>query len=313
VSSDGQARMAKPSHIATEEAGAETRDSALAASDAEEVSCAGIEAFVSRPEYSIRRTRAAHCRFDMHAHAAFSVTVLLAGRMQARIGERELALRAGEVAFTGIGQMHEAEADEVDFVSIRIHPALINELAAEIGLTRVTAEIVFRASRTSDETIAAVARIVAGEMSEGKPGHEIMLDALVRQLFIHLLRSHLTVRKSAQIELSRVGPVDRRLRRALEFMHDNYERELALEEIAASAYLSEFHFARLFKQVTGATPHVYLANLRIEKARRLLADTAHPIIEVAAMVGYQSQSHFTKIFKAITGLTPRAYRESSKQ
>ena len=60
--------------------------------------------------------------------------------------------------------------------------------------------------------------------------------------------------------------------------------------------------------MTGATPHVYLANLRIEKARRLLTETAHPIIEIAAMVGYQSQSHFTKIFKAITGLTPRAYR-----
>ena len=305
--------MAEPSHITIEEAGAETRDSASAESDAAEVSCAGIQAFVSRPEYSARRTRAVRCRFDMHAHAAFSVTVLFAGRMQARIGEHEFALRAGDVAFTGIGQMHEAEADEVDFVSIRIHPALINELAAEMGLTRATAEIVFRASRASDETIAAVARIVAGEMSEGKPGHEIMLDALVRQLAIHLLRSHLTVRKSAQIEMSRVGPVDRRLRRALEFMHDNYGRELALEEIAASAYLSEYHFARLFKQITGATPHVYLANLRIEKARRLLIETTFPVIEIAAMVGYQSQSHFTKIFKSVTGVTPRAYRDSSRR
>ena len=152
----------------------------------------------------------------------------------------------------------------------------------------------------------------AAEVTDEKPGHEIMLDALVRQLAIHLLRLHLTVRKSAQIELSRVGPVDRRLRRALEFMHDNYGRELALEEIAASAYLSEYHFARLFKQITGATPHVYLANLRIEKARRLLVETTLPVIEIAAMVGYQSQSHFTKIFKSVTGITPRAYRDSSR-
>jgi AraC family transcriptional regulator len=121
------------------------------------------------------------------------------------------------------------------------------------------------------------------------------------------------VRKSAQIELSRVGPVDRRLRRAIEFMHDNYGRELALEEIAAAAYLSEYHFARLFKQITGATPHVYLANLRIEKARRLLIETTLPIIEIAAMVGYQSQSHFSKIFKSVTGITPRAYRDSNRR
>jgi len=295
--------MYETSHMAMQEA----------ESDAAEASCAEIQAFVSRPEFSVRRTATAHCRFEAHAHAAFTVTALLAGRMQACIGENEFTLTAGDAAFTGSGQLHAAEAYEVDFVSIRIHPALINELAAEMGLTRATAEIVFRVSHTMDEPLMEIARIIAGEVTAEKPGHEIMLDALVRQLAIHLLRSHLTVRKSAQIELSRVGPVDRRLRRALEFMHDNYGRELALEEIAASAYLSEYHFARLFKQITGATPHVYLANLRIEKARRLLVETTLPVIEIAAMVGYQSQSHFTKIFKSVTGITPRAYRDSSRR
>ena len=268
---------------------------------------------MSRPEFSVRRTLTSHCRFDAHAHTGYTVTALLAGRMQACVGDSEFALAAGDVAFTGVGQLHAAEADDVDFVSVRIQPALINQLAAEMGLTRAAAEIVFRANHTTDETVAAIARRIAFEASDERPGHQLMLDALVRQLAIHLLRSHLTVRKSAQIELSRVGPVDRRLRRALEFMHDNYARELALEEIAAAAYLSEYHFARLFKQVTGATPHVYLSNLRMEKARRLLVETAHPIIEVAAMVGYQSQSHFTKIFKSVAGVTPRAYRESSRR
>jgi AraC family transcriptional regulator len=305
--------MYESSHSAAEEAEMEALAPPTSESDAAEASCAEIQAFVSRPEFSVRRTATAHCRFEAHAHATFTVTVLLAGRMRACIGENEFTLTAGDVAFTGIGQLHAAEADEVDFVSIRIHPALINTLVAEMGLTRATAEIVFRVSHAMDETLLKIARIIAGEVTDEKPGHEIMLDALVRQLAIHLLRSHLTVRKSAQIELSRVGPVDRRLRRALEFMHDNYGRELALEEIAASAYLSEYHFARLFKQITGVTPHVYLANLRIEKARRLLVETSLPVIEIAAMVGYQSQSHFTKIFKSVTGITPRAYRDSSRR
>jgi AraC family transcriptional regulator len=150
-------------------------------------------------------------------------------------------------------------------------------------------------------------------MADEKPGYGAMLDALVRQMAIHLVRLHLTVRKSARIELSRAGPVDRRLRRAIEFMHDNFGRELAVEEIASAAYMSEYHFARLFKQITGQTPHSYLANLRIERARRLLADTRLAISEIAATVGYQSQSHFTKVFKSITGVTPRAFRESSRQ
>jgi AraC family transcriptional regulator len=149
-------------------------------------------------------------------------------------------------------------------------------------------------------------------MENKGPGFREMLDALLRQLVIYLLRTHFTMRKPARIELSRAGPVDRRLRRAIEFMHDNYSRELMLDEIASAAYLSEYHFARLFKQITGVTPHVYLANLRLERARKLLVDTQYPISEIAAMVGYQSQSHFTKIFKSVTGMTPRVFRDATR-
>jgi AraC family transcriptional regulator len=101
------------------------------------------------------------------------------------------------------------------------------------------------------------------------------------------------------------------LRRAIEFMHDNCGRELSLSEIARAAYLSAFHFARLFKKITGLTPHAYLAGLRIEKARRLLAETDLQITEVGARVGYAGQSHFTKIFREATGLTPKAFRDAT--
>ena len=272
-----------------------------------------IQAFISRPEFSVRRSAVRQCRFEPHSHASYSVTAVLAGSMRVHLGGGEALLMPGMVAFTGIGESHSAEADDVDFVSIRISPALVNMLAAEIELIRAAAEIVFRSAYTTDDGLLATVRQIASELLDAKPGYETMIEALVRQMSVQLLRTHLTVRKSAQIELSRAGPVDRRLRRAIEFMHDNYGRELALEEIAAAAYVSEYHFARLFKQITGTTPHVYLANIRIEKARRMLVETALPIIEVAAMVGYQSQSHFTKIFKSVTGLTPRAYRESSQR
>jgi AraC family transcriptional regulator len=271
-----------------------------------------MHAFLSRPQFTARHTVAQHCQFEPHTHAAFTVTAVLAGRMEVSVGAGEFALTADEIALTGIGQTHAARAFEVDFVSVRISPLLINELVAELGLTRAMPEIEFRASRAIDETLTQLARAVAAEMADTRVGHEAMLDTFARQMAIHLLRTHLTVRKSAQIELSRAGPVDRRLRRAIEFMHDNFARELAIEEIAAAAYLSEYHFARLFKQITGLTPHGYLANLRLEQARRLLAETALAISEIATRVGYQSQSHFTKIFKSVTGVTPRVYREHSR-
>jgi len=273
---------------------------------------AEIQRFVSRPRFTARHTRTTNCEFQPHSHPTFTVTALLAGRIAAMIGERTFELSAGETALTNVGQNHCAQASEVEFVSIGVSPVLVNELVAEIGLTQTTADVVFRASVVTDQTMTRTVRAIATEISDEAWGHDEMLDALVRQLVIHLLRSHLTVRMSDQIELSRAGPVDRRLRRAIEFMHDNFGRELALEEIASAAYLSEYHFARLFKQITRVTPHVYLANLRLERARKLLAETALPISEIAAMVGYQSQSHFSKMFKSVVGITPRAYREAAK-
>lgn len=268
--------------------------------------------FISRPLFTVRHTEARSCQFEPHSHSTFTVTAVLAGSMAVTIGSDDFLLSAGEVAFTGIGQSHAARSSDIEFVSIGISPLLINELVTDIGLTRISAEILFRHSRTDDEAINRIARSMTNEIEAERLGHAAMLEALVRQLVIHLLRSHLTVRKSSRIELSRAGPVDRRLRRAIEFMHDNYGRELALEEIASAAYLSEYHFARLFKQITGVTPHVYLANVRLEHARRLLSETSLPISEIATRVGYQSQSHFTKVFKSITGVTPRLYREGAK-
>ncbi len=269
-----------------------------------------IHRLFSSPQFSLRHTAAPQAQFESHSHASYTVTALLTGQMQTTIGDKQFTLTTGQVALTNANENHAAEATDFEFLSVSISPALINELITEIGLTRTFAEITFRASVVNDDVISATAQAIITELTQEKIGHREMLESLVRQLAIHLLRSHFAVRKSAQIELSRAGLVDRRLRRAIEFMHDNYGRELALEEIAAAAYLSEYHFARLFKQITGVTPHLYLANLRIEKSRKLLTETQIPIIEIAAMVGYQSQSHFTKIFKSITGATPRVYRES---
>jgi AraC family transcriptional regulator len=270
-----------------------------------------IQRIFSAAHFTVRHSAAAQSTdFESHSHSHYTVTTLIAGRMKIIIGTDIFELTAGQIAFTNAQETHAASGEAFEFISIGISPTFINALVTELGLTRAATEIVFHSSIVADETIIATAQSIAGELAQQEIGHQEMLETLIRQLTIHLLRSHLTVRKSAQMELSRAGLVDRRLRRAIEFMHDNFGRELALEEIAAAAYLSEFHFARLFKQIVGSTPHVYLANLRIEKARKLLAETAIPIIEIAAMVGYQSQSHFTKIFKSITGLTPKAYRES---
>lgn len=203
---------------------------------------------------------------------------------------------------------------KTELLLVRLKPELLIETAARLRLYQTGSHLRFRSPMqpvTEDVRLRQTLESISAEMETGAAGWREVIRSLVNQLAVYLLREHINVQRSEEMELSRVGLVDRRLRRAVEFMHDNCGRELSLAEIASAAYLSEFHFARLFKKITGLTPHAYLAGVRIERARRMLAESDLAIVEVGAAVGYASQSHFTKVFREATGMTPRAFRQAA--
>ncbi len=197
----------------------------------------------------------------------------------------------------------------VEYLQLSLSPSYVLDCAVRTRLIGAGNTVTFRTHRISDdERLSRLSRDMADELTQAEPGQEVVVAALVEQLVVHLLRHHSNVRRSDEMELSRVGLVDRRIRRAVELMHAHLDRELPLEEIAAAAYLSPFHFARLFKKLTGASPHAYLATLRVERAQMLLGETDLSVAEVSARVGYSSPSHFTKAFRQAKGLAPRAFR-----
>lgn len=83
-----------------------------------------------------------------------------------------------------------------------------------------------------------------------------------------------------------------------------------VEDLAAAAGLSPFHFSRMFHAATGKAPHAYVTSKRMEAACRLLATTNMPLAQVATRVGYRTQAHFTGVFHRHVGVTPRTYRIS---
>lgn len=102
------------------------------------------------------------------------------------------------------------------------------------------------------------------------------------------------------------GAVEREM---AQFIHDHFDQELTLDQIAASAALSPGACCRLFKRHMGCSPFTYVQNLRFQRAARLLETTDEPITQVAARCGYGSPSYFTKSFREKTGLSPSAYRK----
>jgi AraC family transcriptional regulator len=72
--------------------------------------------------------------------------------------------------------------------------------------------------------------------------------------------------------------------------------------------ISQFHFGRCFKQATGLTPHQYVLQQRLERAKHLLKETELPVMEIAMLCGFSSYSHLGKVIRQHTDLSPKAYR-----
>jgi AraC family transcriptional regulator len=107
-----------------------------------------------------------------------------------------------------------------------------------------------------------------------------------------------------QIKAVQNGLARWQLRKAVEYMEANLLEEVRLSELAQATGLSPSHFARAFKVSMGLTPHRWLVEQRILRAKQLMTKHAKPISVAANLAGFATQSHFTKAFRRVTGTTP---------
>ena len=99
-----------------------------------------------------------------------------------------------------------------------------------------------------------------------------------------------------------------RLYSVIGFIQNNMTQKLTILDLSTVVHMSPYHFARLFKQSTGVSPHRFVLGQRIARASVLLRDARLSIGEVARLVGFRTPSHFTRAFRRMTGLAPNEYR-----
>jgi AraC-like DNA-binding protein len=103
---------------------------------------------------------------------------------------------------------------------------------------------------------------------------------------------------------------DRHLR-VLRHIDSNLDSDISVDALALIAGLSRYYFVRAFKRATGATPHQYVLERRIERAKTLLSGSELPVTQISIEVGLANSSYFASMFKRIVGVSPTAYRSST--
>lgn len=152
------------------------------------------------------------------------------------------------------------------------------------------------------------------EQSKKDSGSELILKSLGMKLLVLLLRAthiknHSMEKGTLNLETyDRVGIVNT----IIEFINENYMRELSLDIISQNMYLSPAYISKIFKEETGESPINYLIKVRLAKAAEYLKEGTMSIKEVAFSIGYSDAYHFSKLFKKYYGYPPSVVKSKEE-
>jgi AraC family transcriptional regulator len=194
-----------------------------------------------------------------------------------------------------------------DWLHVFLEPGLVARVAAEafdLDPARLT---VSPLDAMDLPHLRAAMRAVDAELTAGGDGGRLAAESLANVLAVHLIRHVLAPRRP---ERRTDGALPRgRLRAVVEYVEGHLDAGPSLEQMAAVARLSPYHFARQFKTATGLPPHQYVIARRVERAKDLLQGGGdRSLAEVAARAGFSDQSQFSHHFRRLVGVTPGRFR-----
>lgn len=255
----------------------------------------------------LRATYVKHA-FAPHAHETFAIGVIEAGAQRVRHRGSHEVMPPQTVCVINPGELHTgqgATAAGWTYSMIYPQPSLLTDVAAQLrdagGGMPFCRDLVNRDDRLVDAFLHFHAALRSGAASR------LAKQTLLSDVLAALVARHAQVRPGPEPD----GASRPEILRARDYLREHYAQAVSLDQLAALAGMSPFHFARCFRKVVGLAPHAYLLQRRIAEAKRLLAGGAS-IVQTAFACGFTDQSHLTNRFRAVLGVTPGQYRQTRK-
>lgn len=184
-----------------------------------------------------------------------------------------------------------------DFDEEILHP-LFHSLPPKMNV-KTTQEVNLR---WLDNTI----HLIRDEAFSERPGADAIANRMSEILFIKALRIYVEENLESLRGISALH--DRYLSRALNIIHSRFHEVLNVQELASEAGLSRTAFSQRFTKLMGMSTSQYITHWRLQKAKQMLLQEQHNILDIAVQIGYQTEAAFNKVFKRHFGITPGAYR-----
>lgn len=248
-----------------------------------------------RPGVELFQARIVRHAFEPHTHQAFGFGVIEEGVERFRYRGADHLAALGSIVLMNPDVLHTGQAECPEgwgYRMLYLDPAALEEIAGERGWWFADAVVDGHPRRA--RTLSALLQAL------WRSDDALEMDGLLMQ-FVGALRPH--ARGTDHGRKAAAGRFDR----VLECMHASLAEPLRLDDLAAVAGLSRFHFLRQFQAQHHVTPHKMLMALRLHAAKRWLAQGVAPA-EVAAMAGLADQAHLSRAFMQRYGVSPARYQ-----
>jgi AraC family transcriptional regulator len=192
-------------------------------------------------------------------------------------------------------------------IMFTIEPTTLQQVAIENDCLNINqVELRPMIVNERDPTLEFFVRAFQEEMQNHALGEKLYSESLTNLFLLHLLRHYCTFEH--KLRQYRNGLSIRKFQQAIAYMQSHLAENISLSAIATELDMSQYYFCRLFKQSMGITPHQYVTQQRILRAKELLKCSGLAISDIALKCGFTDQAHLTTQFRKVVGVTPRAYR-----
>lgn len=263
----------------------------------------------------------------LHAHDFIEIAYVASGCGIHRLGDKEYNVSRGDLFLINYRIPHEfrsfsdASMPPLVVCNCIFKPEFIDySLLNCRDFTQVAHHFLFRSLFSEEDSACsdiilldcdskAIGELYEKMLMEYKNrdiGYLEILRAYIIELFVTILRLYHRGKTETVVERQRREIIER----TIDYLRDNYNQELKLENLSMMSFFSRSYFCRMFNQYTGITVSEFIQKLRMEEACRLLKETGKKVIDIAAEVGYKDIKFFNTVFKRHTGKTPGAYRKT---
>lgn len=242
--------------------------------------------------------------YDPHWHDSYLVGITEQGLQQFNCRRQQHNSTPGKVFLLEPGDIHDGTAPEAGGFTYRtlyLDPRWLDrELRAQFEEAPDNAQLSFAATLAEDPrlAIATASAFEAMHHDEMRIVRQTALDHLLANLTSHL-RWRTLIDPDPRLPLV--------AQRARDYLHSHLHQDIGLDDLAQVTGVDRFRLSRAFKAAFGLAPHAYLIQLRLTRARHLLARGEAPV-SVAAALGFADQSHLGRWFQRAYRMTPADYR-----